>query len=160
MEAPRVVLAIDTMHKDCMIDRIGILGAGAWGTALAVAIDRAGRKVTLQAHDPEVARAIDRERVNVEYLPGVTIDRRIQVTSDPSRTVATADAVLLAIPAQHLRSVLRRCAAAWRTGVAAVICAKGIEQNTCALMSEVVEQTIPGAPVCVLSGPSFAAEVA
>jgi glycerol-3-phosphate dehydrogenase (NAD(P)+) len=154
------VLAIGTMHNGRMIDRIGILGAGAWGTALAVAINRAGRKVMLQAHDPEVARAIDRERVNSQYLPGVTIDRRIQVTSDPSRTAAIADAVLLAIPAQHLRSVLRRCASAWRTGVAAVICAKGIEQNTCALMSEVVEQTIRGAPVCVLSGPSFAAEVA
>lgn len=143
-----------------MIDTIGILGAGAWGTALAVALNRAGRRIVLQAHDPEVARAIDRERVNAEYLPGIAIDSRIEATSDPSAAVAGADAVLLAVPAQHMRAVLRRCAPAWRTGVPAVICAKGIEQNTCALMSEVVEQTLPGAPVCVLSGPSFAVEVA
>ena len=143
-----------------MIKRIGILGAGAWGTALAVAVKRAGRKVTLQAHDPEVARAIDRERVNTEYLPGVTIDRHIQVTSDPSETVSAVDAVLLAVPAQHMRSVLRRCAAAWRPGVPAVICAKGIEQNSCTLMSEVIDQTLPKTPICVLSGPSFAVEVA
>ena len=116
--------------------------------------------MTLQAHDPEVARAIDRERVNTEYLPGVTIDRHIQVTSDPSETVSAADAVLLAVPAQHMRSVLRRCAAAWRPGVPAVICAKGIEQNSCALMSEVIDQTLPKTPICVLSGPSFAVEVA
>lgn len=143
-----------------MIDGIGILGAGAWGTALAVALSRAGRRIVLQAHDPEVARAIDRERVNAEYLPGVAIDQRIEATSEPSAAVAGADAVLLAIPAQHMRAVLRRCAPAWPAGVPAVICAKGIERNTCALMSEVVGQTLPGAPVCVLSGPSFAVEVA
>ncbi|MGZ8351016.1 MAG: NAD(P)H-dependent glycerol-3-phosphate dehydrogenase [Allosphingosinicella sp.] len=143
-----------------MIDTIGILGAGAWGTALAVAANRAGRRVILQAHDPEVARAIESERVNVAYLPGIAIDRRIQTTSDPSDAVSKADAVLLAAPAQHMRQVLRRCAPAWPAGVPAVICAKGIEQNTCALMSEVVERTIGDAPVCVLSGPSFAAEVA
>lgn len=143
-----------------VIDGIGILGAGAWGTALAVALSRAGRRIVLQAHDPEVARAIDRERVNAEYLPGVAIDQRIEATSEPSAAVAGADAVLLAIPAQHMRAVLRRCAPAWPAGVPAVICAKGIERNTCALMSEVVGQTLPGAPVCVLSGPSFAVEVA
>jgi glycerol-3-phosphate dehydrogenase (NAD(P)+) len=143
-----------------MINRIGILGAGAWGTALAVVAARARRHVVLQAHDPKVARAIDRERVNTKYLPGVAIDPRIEVTSEPSEAVAAADAVLLAVPAQHLRPVLRRCATAWRAGVPAVICAKGIEQNTCALMSEVVEQTLTEAPVCVLSGPSFAVEVA
>jgi glycerol-3-phosphate dehydrogenase (NAD(P)+) len=143
-----------------MIKRIGILGAGAWGTALAVAASRAGREVVLQAHDQEVAQAIDLERVNAKYLPGIAIDRRIQVTSDASEAVSAADAVLLAIPAQHMRSVLRRCVTAWRPGVPAVICAKGIEQGTCALMSEVVAQTLSAAPACVLSGPSFAVEVA
>ena len=143
-----------------MIDRIGILGAGAWGTALAVASLRAGREIVLQAHDPEVARAIGSERVNAKYLPGIRIDPRIAVTSEPTAAVETADAVLLAVPAQHLRAVLRRCAAGWRPGVPAVICAKGLEEGTCALMSEVVERTVAQAPVCVLSGPSFAAEVA
>lgn len=155
-----VVLVSPPSHNPHVIDGIGILGAGAWGTALAVALSRAGRRIVLQAHDPEVARAIDRERVNAEYLPGVAIDQRIEATSEPSAAVAGADAVLLAIPAQHMRAVLRRCAPAWPAGVPAVICAKGIERNTCALMSEVVGQTLPGAPVCVLSGPSFAVEVA
>jgi glycerol-3-phosphate dehydrogenase (NAD(P)+) len=143
-----------------MIDRIGILGAGAWGTALAVVAARAGRHVVLQAHDPNVARAIGGERVNTKYLPGVAIDPRIHVTSEPSEAIEAADAVLLAVPAQHLRAVLRRCATAWRPGLPAVICAKGLEGGTCALMSDVVEQTLPEAPVCVLSGPSFAVEVA
>ena len=155
-----VVLVSPPSHNPHVIDGIGILGAGAWGTALAVALSRAGRRIVLQAHDPEVARAIDRERVNAEYLPGVAIDQRIEATSEPSAAVAGVDAVLLAIPAQHMRAVLRRCAPAWPAGVPAVICAKGIERNTCALMSEVVGQTLPGAPVCVLSGPSFAVEVA
>lgn len=143
-----------------MINRIGILGAGAWGTALAIAVFRAGRNVVLQAHDPKVARAIAGGRVNAKYLPGVAIDPRVEVTSEPSEAVDSADAVLLAVPAQHLRAVLRRCGRTWRPGVPAVICAKGLEQSTCALMSEVVEQTLPETPICVLSGPSFAAEVA
>src|SRR5512132_4072615 len=115
-----------------MIERIGILGAGAWGTALAVAGLRAGREIVLQAHDAQVARAIGSERVNAKYLPGIRIDPRIAVTSEPSVAVETADAVLLAVPAQHLRAVLRRCAADWRPGVPAVICAKGLEEGTCA----------------------------
>jgi glycerol-3-phosphate dehydrogenase (NAD(P)+) len=143
-----------------MIERIGILGAGAWGTALAVVATHAGRQVVLQAHDPEVARAIARERVNGKYLAGVSIDPGVRVTAEPREAVEQADTVLVAVPAQHLRSALRRCAVAWPVGVPAVICAKGLEEGTCALMSEVVEQTLPEAPVCVLSGPSFAVEVA
>ena len=143
-----------------MIERIGILGAGAWGTALATAARRAGRKVILQAHEPDVARAIEHERLNERYLPGVTLDADICTTTEPAVAVETADAVLLACPAQHLRAVLRVAAAAWRPGTPAVICAKGIEQGSGLLLGEVVGQTLPDAPPCVLSGPSFAAEVA
>jgi glycerol-3-phosphate dehydrogenase (NAD(P)+) len=143
-----------------MIERIGILGAGAWGTALAIAAGRAGRAVRLQAHDPDLARSIEHERRNERYLPGIDIARNVVVTADITAAVEGADAVLLACPAQHLRQVLRGALVGWRPGVPAVICAKGIEQRTGALLSQVVEQTLPGVPVCVLSGPSFAAEVA
>jgi glycerol-3-phosphate dehydrogenase (NAD(P)+) len=143
-----------------MIERIGILGAGAWGTALAIAAGRAGRAVRLQAHDPGLARSIENERCNERYLPGIDIARAVVATADIMAAVEGADAVLLACPAQHLREVLRAAQVGWPPGVAAVICAKGIEQKTGALLSQVVEQTLPGVPVCVLSGPSFAAEVA
>lgn len=141
------------------MNEIGILGAGAWGTALAATAARAGRRVIIQAHEPEVADAINREHANPFFLAGVTLDPAIRATLDPEEAIA-ADAVLLAIPAQHLRSVLRRTVVAWRPGVPAVICAKGVEHGTCALMSEVVEATLPETPVAVLSGPSFAIEVA
>jgi glycerol-3-phosphate dehydrogenase (NAD(P)+) len=143
-----------------MFDRIGIVGAGAWGTALAVAVCRAGRGVVLQGHDPAVVRAIELSRRNERYLQDVTIDAAVRVTDDPAEAINAADAVLFATPAQHLRTVLRRCRPAWRPGMPAVICAKGIEQHTCALMSDVVAEELPEALVAVLSGPSFAIEVA
>ena len=141
------------------VDVIGILGAGAWGTALAATAARAGRRVVIQAHEEEVVSAINRDHVNPIFLPDVTLDPAIRATADPTEAVA-ADAVLVAVPAQHVRAVLRRTAQAWRPGVPAVICAKGVEHGTCALMSEVVQATVPQATVAVLSGPSFAIEVA
>lgn len=141
------------------MQQIGILGAGAWGTALAAVAARAGRRVILQAHEPDVADAIARDRENPGFLPGVRLDPSITVTTDLAEAI-DATAVLVAVPAQHLRQVLRRAAPAWPSGTPAVICAKGIEHGTCALMSEVVEATLPQTPIAVLSGPSFAIEVA
>jgi glycerol-3-phosphate dehydrogenase (NAD(P)+) len=142
------------------MNRVGILGAGAWGTALAKVARRAGRTIVVQAHDPAVAQAIEHARCNERYLPGITLDPDIRVVAEPAEAVAAADVVLLAVPAQHLRATLRRAGPSWPSGIPAVICAKGIEQQTCALLSEVVEQTLPDAPVAVLTGPSFAVEVA
>ncbi len=141
------------------MDRIGIIGAGAWGTALALVARRAGRDVVVQAREPEVAEAINGGHENALFLPGVALDPAIRATTDAAEAVA-ADAVLLATPAQHLRRVAAGLAAAWRPGVAAVICSKGIEKDTLALMSEVIAEVLPAAPVAVLSGPSFAGEVA
>ncbi len=141
------------------MDKIGIIGAGAWGTALAQAARRAGRQVVIQAHEPEVAEAINTSHQNPEFLPGVELDSGIRATTDLAEA-ADADAVLLVAPAQFLRRVCAGLAGHWRAGVPAVICAKGIEQETCALMSEVVAETLPGAPLAVLSGPTFAGEVA
>ncbi|MCP5363640.1 MAG: NAD(P)-dependent glycerol-3-phosphate dehydrogenase [Hyphomicrobiales bacterium] len=140
--------------------RIGILGAGAWGTALAITVHRAGRDVILQAYEPEVAEAINRDHQNPLYLAGVRLDPEIQAVVEP-RTVLDADAVLVVVPAQHLRSVLQNASPDWREGVPAIICAKGIENKTGALMSQVAESTLPvGVPVAALTGPSFAIEVA
>lgn len=143
-----------------MIGHIGILGAGAWGTALAAAVRRAGRSVVLQAHEPEVADAIAREHCNARFLPGILLDVEIRTTADPAEALEAADVVLLACPAQHLRALLRRAAPAWRPGVAGVICAKGLEQGSGALLGQVFAEILPDAPVCILSGPSFAIEVA
>ena len=139
--------------------RIGIIGGGAWGTALATAVRRAGRDVILQAREAEVVAAINEDHENTLFLPAIPLDGAIRATADAAEA-ADAEAVLLAAPAQHLRAVAADLAPHWRTGVPAVICAKGIEQETCALMSEVVEDVLPGVPYAVLSGPTFAVEVA
>ena len=139
--------------------RVGIIGAGAWGTALAVVAREAGHPVILWAREQEVIEAINSRHENEMFLAGIRLDRMIRATGDPSEA-ADADLVLFAVPAQFLRRAARNTASAWRPGTAAVICSKGIEHETCALMSEVIAECLPGVPVAVLSGPSFAAEVA
>ena len=141
------------------MQRIGIVGAGAWGTALAVVARRAGLDVVLWAREPEVIADIESICENARFLPGVTLEPAIAATGDLA-SAADADAVLLVVPAQFLRATSTALAPMWRRGVPAVICAKGIERETCALMSEIVAETLPDAPIAVLSGPSFATEVA
>ncbi len=140
--------------------RIGIIGAGAWGTALALVCRRAGLEVRLQALEPEVAEAINGSQENPLYLPGVVLDPEIHATTDPAEAARDADALLLALPAQFFRPVLQGLAKDLPPGLPVVICAKGIEQETSALMSEIVADVLPETPVAVLSGPTFAAEVA
>ncbi|MEW5729963.1 MAG: NAD(P)H-dependent glycerol-3-phosphate dehydrogenase [Pseudomonadota bacterium] len=141
------------------MNTIGIVGAGAWGTALAATARRAGRNVVLWAHEPEVAGAINATRENAHYLPGVRLDCCARATTVLAEAAA-ADAVLLVTPAQHLRATCTALAPHWTPGKPAVICAKGIEQATGAMMTEVVEAELPGAAIAVLSGPTFAIEVA
>ena len=141
------------------MDRIGIIGAGAWGTALATVVRRAGRQVVLQAREAEVVTAVNEYHANPFFLPGVELDRRIRATESLVEA-ADADAVLFVTPAQHLRAALEAVAGNWKPGVPAVICSKGIEQETLALMSEVAAEALPAAGACILSGPTFAAEVA
>lgn len=147
------------MGDGTKVTRIGIVGAGAWGTALAMVARRAGGAVTLWAREAEVAEAIARDRINPVYLAGVPLDPEIRATTDLSLTV-DADLVLLVTPAQHLREICERMAAHWPDGVPALICAKGIEQGSGALMTEVAAAALPQARLAVLSGPTFAAEVA
>jgi glycerol-3-phosphate dehydrogenase (NAD(P)+) len=140
------------------MQRIGIIGGGAWGTALAQTLVRAGRDVVLWAREGETVAAINDAHENAVFLPGVRLDPHVRATGDLA--AAAADAVLLAVPAQFVRAVTTDLAAALAPGVPVVICTKGIEIASGALMTEVLAETLPQAPRAVLSGPTFAAEVA
>ncbi|WP_151180011.1 NAD(P)H-dependent glycerol-3-phosphate dehydrogenase [Hypericibacter terrae] len=141
------------------LQRWGVLGAGAWGTALAVAALRAGREARLWAHRPEIAALIAALHENPDYLPGITLDSRIGASADLA-SMRDCDALLLAVPAQHLREVSERLVPIWPQGRPVVICAKGIEQSSGLTMTALLARTLPGVPVAVLSGPTFAGEVA
>ena len=138
---------------------IFIIGAGAWGTALAVAAHRAGNDVRLWAFEAALVDTINGDHENTLYLPGTALDPAIRATGDLS-AAASADVILLAAPAQHLRRTIGPLAVQISPATPLVICAKGIEQKTGALMSEAVAALFPDNPVMILSGPTFAAEVA
>jgi glycerol-3-phosphate dehydrogenase (NAD(P)+) len=139
--------------------RLAVIGGGAWGTALGASAAADGEAVTLWAREPEVARDINDHHENRQFLPGVKLPAALQASSDLA-SVTGADALLLAAPAQHLRAVAAELAGKLSPGKSIVICAKGIEQKTGLLMSQVLTQACPHALPAVLSGPSFAAEVA
>ncbi|MFC6490960.1 2-dehydropantoate 2-reductase N-terminal domain-containing protein, partial [Nitratireductor sp. GCM10026969] len=140
--------------------RITVLGAGAWGTALGLTMHRAGHKVTLWARDPALAHEIEHAHTNSRYLPGVTLDPEIIALDDTAATLSGAGCVLTVTPAQSLRAVLTLAAETLAPDVPVVLCAKGIERDTGRLMSEVAREVLPQNPIAVLSGPSFAADVA
>ncbi len=140
--------------------KLGVIGAGAWGTALAVVAHRAGSTATLWARDPEVVAAINNRHENPYYLPGLLLDPRITATADLEAAVEGADAALLAVPAQFLRGVLGGLLGQIPRGLPVLQCAKGIEIGTLAMMSQIGAELLPDSPYAVLSGPSFAIEVA
>jgi glycerol-3-phosphate dehydrogenase (NAD(P)+) len=135
---------------------IVVLGAGAWGTALAVQAARAGLAVSLWARDPARARAMAKARENARHLPGLRLSPAITVSADLG-VLRGAIFALVAVPAQHMRAVLERLAA---DPPPLVVAAKGVEQGTLRLPLEIVEQVWPGLPAAILSGPNFAHEVA
>ena len=140
------------------IDHIAVIGAGAWGAALANVAARAGRAVTLAARDAPTAMAIKASR-KTPRLPGLTLEERVAVTASLD-DIAAADAVLLVVPAQSLRDAARTLAPALKDGTPVVACAKGIERGTGKFMTEVIGECVPRAVPAILSGPSFAADVA
>ncbi len=141
------------------MQRVGVIGAGAWGTALAAMARRAGRDVVMWALEDEVVESINSRHLNDLYLPDVPLDETIRATSDMTEAI-DADLVLLVAPAQHLRTVCEKLAPDWTGGVPAVICSKGIERGSNVLMTDVIADALPAAPPMVLSGPTFAKEVA
>ena len=140
--------------------RIAIIGGGAWGTALALVAARAGARVMLWARDPAIAAAINERHENAVYLPGIALDRAIAATTDPEVALDGADAVLLVVPAQFMRGVLARLKPLLPGPLPLLLCAKGIETESLRTMSELAAEVAPDCPVAVLSGPSFAGEVA
>jgi len=127
------------------LQKIGVIGGGAWGTALAASAARAGRDVSLWALEPEVADAINTTHENTTYLPGIALDPAITASAD-MQTMADREAILLV--------------GVTTAGAPLVICSKGIEVTTLELMSEILAEVASNNPITVLSGPTFAAEVA
>ncbi len=138
---------------------VGVIGGGAWGTALALVCARAGLETTLYAREPEVADDVNARHENRAFLPGVALDPGVRAVSSPE-ALAGRDLYLNVTPAQHLRSSLRAFAPVIAAGTPMILCAKGIEQGSLKLMTEVLAETLPEARPAILSGPSFAAEVA
>ncbi|KPF70194.1 glycerol-3-phosphate dehydrogenase [alpha proteobacterium AAP81b] len=137
---------------------VGVIGGGAWGTALAQMVARGGEDVILWALEPDVVRAVNDLHQNPLYLPGIRLDGRIRATGTTG-DLARADLWLVAVPAQFLRAVLAECPVSH--GATLILCAKGIEGASFALMTDVAATVAgPGARIAVLSGPSFADEVA
>ena len=141
------------------MQRFGIIGGGAWGTALAQVLRRAGRDVVIWAREAEVVGAINAGHSNPLFLPGVALDPAIRATADLAEA-ARAGALLLVAPAQHLRELCEQLGPSLASSTPLIICAKGIEEESGALLSEVVATSLPQAALAVLSGPTFAAEVA
>jgi glycerol-3-phosphate dehydrogenase (NAD(P)+) len=140
-----------------MTNTIAILGAGAWGTALAIQAARAGQRVTLWARDPAMAAALAATRENARHLPGFPLPATISVTADAQRGFDGADLALLVVPAQALGSVLADMP---MRSVPLLACCKGVEAGSLRLPLEVLAALRPGVPAGVLSGPTFAHEVA
>lgn len=140
--------------------RIAVLGGGAWGTALAQVERVSGNEVILWARDPAVVGAINESHENPRYLPGIPLAPGLTATCDGRAALAGAQVVLVAVPAQSMRQALEGLAPHFVPGIPVVLCAKGIERNTGKLPSEIAGEVISGSPVAVLSGPSFAVDVA
>ncbi|HZP71348.1 MAG TPA: NAD(P)H-dependent glycerol-3-phosphate dehydrogenase [Pseudolabrys sp.] len=140
------------------LQRIAVLGGGAWGTALALTCARAGRDVTLWEFDARNSEHLSASRESL-FLPGVKLDERIGLTRDLAEAVR-ADAVLAVVPAQAMRAVAGSAAKLLPAAVPFVACAKGIERGTHKFMTEIIAECAPAAVPAILSGPSFAADVA
>ncbi|KTQ85377.1 glycerol-3-phosphate dehydrogenase [Aureimonas ureilytica] len=139
---------------------ISVIGGGAWGTALGAMRARDGEPVRLYARDAESVAAIRTTGENPRYLPGIALPASLEAVNDLGLALEGADIVLLVLPAQALRLACRDLKPHLRPGAALVLCSKGIERDTGLFASAVVEEELPGHPVAVLSGPSFASDVA
>jgi len=140
------------------IEKISVLGGGAWGTALALSCARIGRAVTLWEHDPANAESLEKKRES-RFLPGVRLPDSIELTRDLA-AAAAADTILLVVPAQAVRSVVSALAPSLKERMPLIACAKGIEDGTRKFMSEIIAECASKAVPAILSGPSFAADVA
>ncbi|WP_158793574.1 NAD(P)H-dependent glycerol-3-phosphate dehydrogenase [Granulicella sp. L60] len=142
------------------MSRIAVLGAGAWGTALTLSLARReGHQITLWSHSPVLAEQLTVAGDNLLYLPGFTIPADVHITSDLPRAIFEADILLCVTPSQHLREIITDIAPMLTRGQIILSASKGIEEGTHLRMSQVVASVTPN-PFAVISGPSFAQEVA
>src|SRR5579862_1752122 len=139
-------------------DSIAVIGAGAWGTALALTCARAGRAVTLWEHDAANAESLKKKRESL-FLPGVPIDESIRIAPELAEA-AQAQALLLVVPAQAVRSAATALSPLLAAGTPLIVCAKGIERGTKKFVTEIIAECAPRAEPAILSGPSFASDVA
>lgn len=145
-----------------MKERIGVIGAGSWGTTLANLLAKKGHPVRLWSYEAEVAAQINERRENTKYLRGITLSENLEATTSLETCVADAEVVVSVSPSQHVRGILEQIAGILRTDAIIVSASKGIETRTLQTMAEVIDDVLPraGARSCFLSGPSFALEVA
>jgi glycerol-3-phosphate dehydrogenase (NAD(P)+) len=141
-------------------ERIAVIGAGAWGTTLAIRLVEAGHDVTLWAHTTDGAAQLERDRQNRHYLPGIGFPERLRVTGDDAAVGNGLATLVLAVPSAHVRETLQRLAPQLGRPAPILSVVKGIEQETHLRMSQVVGQVLPDRPVAVLSGPNLAREIA
>lgn len=142
------------------MNKIGIIGSGAWGTSLAQVIAAKGESVILCARRPELAAIINERRENTENLPGIRLHENVSATSDIKDVAQNTEILLLVPPAQSLRETLKNLKPYLGSQTALVLSSKGIELKTGLMMSEVANEILPENPLCVLSGPNFAREIA
>lgn len=141
------------------MQKIGIIGAGAWGTALAQCLANGGKDVILWAREPEVVESVNARHENAIFLPGIALNHAIEATESLSK-IAGCDTLLIVTPAQHVRGTLESLKGDIAEGKPVVICAKGIELETGLLMSQVAQEEVPNATIAILTGPTFAGEIA
>lgn len=138
---------------------LGVIGSGAWGTALAVLANRAGTRTTLFTRNAYVRQSIVETRMNATYLPEVFLDPSIEITNDMA-ALSHCDVVLACVPAQSLRAVMIAVSDLIATSTPIIIATKGIERGSLLLMGEVVQSILPSNPQAILTGPNFAKEAA
>jgi glycerol-3-phosphate dehydrogenase (NAD(P)+) len=140
--------------------RLAVLGGGSWGTALGAHLARSGHAVRLWLRTAEVARAINERRENPIYLPGVALPAGLEATTDLAAAVSGAETGFVVIPSEYCRAIYRQLRAVAPPALVVVSATKGIETGTLSRMTEVAARETPGHPLAVVSGPSFALEVA
>ncbi len=148
----------ENLRKPTTYDTIGVIGGGAWGTALALVAALAGRKTLLWARESAVVDSINRSHENARFLAGVALPPAVRATAELAQAAA-ADALLIVAPAQHLRETLAALVPHLRDATPLMLCAKGIERGTGLLLTEVLREAAPRAEPAILSGPSFARDV-
>lgn len=138
--------------------KIGIIGAGAWGTALAQCLANGGLDVLMWAREPEVVESINATHENTTFMPGIPLNNAIKATDSMTNTV-DCDTLLVVTPAQHVRGTLESLKGDIAEGKPVILCSKGIEIESGLLMSQVAEEEVPSATIAILTGPTFAAEI-